>query len=310
VGVVVVTNEQDLGADHVVLELERRGVAVLRCNAEQLPEWHVLLRPGEAWNLRDARGREAASASTTGLWWRRPEPPLFKGSVSSGERQALVEQWHSFAEGLASVPGPRWISVPSAIAAAEDKAQQIAVARRLGFAVPDTIWTNDLALARSVATGNHVVVKTVTAAHWGNDHESAFVFAHTLDADDLPRDPASFAAAPAALQERVEPKRDVRVTVVGAAVMAAEASPTEHLDWRLADAVTWTWHDVPRNVAERCRELVAELGLGFGGIDLALDRDGTYWFLEINPNGEWAWLQAFGLPIAAALADALIHADA
>lgn len=29
-------------------------------------------------------------------------------------------------------------------------------------------------------------------------------------------------------------------------------------------------------------------------------------FLEINPNGQWAWLQdATGLPISAAIADAL-----
>ena len=108
--VLIVTNEQDLGADHVVLELERRGVPVLRCNAERLPAWRVVLRPGETWAMRDARGRTATAEMTSGVWWRRPEPPSFECSLSAEQERALVAQWQAFAEGLASVPGPTNLS--------------------------------------------------------------------------------------------------------------------------------------------------------------------------------------------------------
>jgi D-alanine-D-alanine ligase-like ATP-grasp enzyme len=47
---------------------------------------------------------------------------------------------------------------------------------------------------------------------------------------------------------------------------------------------------------------VRRLGLRFGGIDLLVDADGRHWFCELNPNGEWGWLQAAGLPIADAVA--------
>ena len=50
-----------------------------------------------------------------------------------------------------------------------------------------------------------------------------------------------------------------------------------------------------------CRPLVCDSA----EFDLALDQTGTYWFLEINPNGEWGWQQRCGLPIASALADLL-----
>ncbi|MCZ3387408.1 MAG: hypothetical protein LH630_10710 [Actinomycetia bacterium] len=47
------------------------------------------------------------------------------------------------------------------------------------------------------------------------------------------------------------------------------------------------------------------MSLEFGAIDLALNGDG-YSFLEINPNGEWGWLQkTVGLPIAETLVDLL-----
>jgi hypothetical protein len=208
VAVLIVTNEQDLAADYVVLELQRREVEVLRCNAERFPRWRVFLRPGHDWRLTDARARTISSGSTTGVWWRRPEAPILDAAVSEAERRTLVEQWNALAEGLASVPGPRWVSRPSAIAAAEDKANQLAAARTVGFSVPETVWTNDLSRAQSL---------------------------RTLQDDTLPEDPDAFAAAPVALQHRIHPRHDIRATVIGEAVLAAETT-TASLDWRTTPA--------------------------------------------------------------------------
>jgi len=33
------------------------------------------------------------------------------------------------------------------------------------------------------------------------------------------------------------------------------------------------------------------LNLNFGAIDLILNEYGEYVFLEINPNGQWAWIE-------------------
>ena len=52
--------------------------------------------------------------------------------------------------------------------------------------------------------------------------------------------------------------------------------------------------------------LVDELNLRFGAIDLIRDVNGEYWFLECNPNGQWAWIEnRTGLPISAAIVDEL-----
>ena len=47
------------------------------------------------------------------------------------------------------------------------------------------------------------------------------------------------------------------------------------------------------------------LGLRFGAFDFLVCPDGWV-FLEVNPNGQWAWIEtATGLPIASTIADAL-----
>ena len=54
--------------------------------------------------------------------------------------------------------------------------------------------------------------------------------------------------------------------------------------------------------------LVERLGLCYGALDLVLTPDGRYVFLEINPSGQYLWIEvATGLPITAALCEMLIQ---
>jgi hypothetical protein len=302
--VLIITNEQDLAADLVVLELERRGTPILRCNTERLAEWKIACQPGSSWSLKDHLGRRAVSEAVTGVWWRRPEPPPPPGPLASAEEaEAFRAQWQALLEGLASVPGPRWVSTPAAIRAGEDKALQLATARQLGFRVPQTIWTNT---AEAIDPDGPTVVKPITTAAWSDGADPAFVFAHLVGPEQLPGE-TELALLPAAFQQPIWPKRDLRITVVGGQVMAAIAGEsTAELDWRLDPEREWRPFDLPEADAGRCRKLVAELGLRFGGIDLAQDDAGELWFLEINPNGEWGWLsEGAGLPIVAALCEEL-----
>ena len=56
--------------------------------------------------------------------------------------------------------------------------------------------------------------------------------------------------------------------------------------------------------------LVRRLGLAYGAIDLVLTPDGRYVFLEINPNGQYLWIeQLTGLPISEAIAEWLMHRE-
>jgi hypothetical protein len=307
--VLIITNEQDLAADLVVLELGRRGVELLRCNTERLADWRISSRPGSYWTVEDRLGRLATSAEVDGVWWRRPEPPRPPSPLASAEEgEAFKAQWQALLEGLASAPGPRWVSPPGAIRAAEDKALQLAAAKQLGFNVPRTLWSND---ATAIGAGGSAVVKPITTAAWSDGEGPAFVFARLVKPNCLPNR-GDLATMPAAFQAPIWPKRDIRVTIVGKRVMAAIADDIGEtdLDWRLNPNRGWRHYSLSEQEADRCRSLLSRLGLRFGGIDLALDQAGKLWFLEINPNGEWGWLsQLAGLPIVAALCDELVGVE-
>ena len=80
-------------------------------------------------------------------------------------------------------------------------------------------------------------------------------------------------------------------------------------DWRKSnkDNLTYTCVKLPRNIENQLMLIMKKLSLSFGGIDLALVGD-TYYFIEVNPTGEWGWLTSCAnLPIDKAIVDTLVN---
>jgi hypothetical protein len=111
-------------------------------------------------------------------------------------------------------------------------------------------------------------------------------------------------------QAKIKGVYDVRLTVVGDKLFAAEIhreSGSGELDWRKNHRdLCYQPCDVPAEVAHGVRHLMCSLELTFGALDFAVDAAGSWWFYEINPNGQWLWIERqTGLPISASLAELL-----
>jgi len=117
---------------------------------------------------------------------------------------------------------------------------------------------------------------------------------------------------PTFLQGLVAKRRDIRVTVIGEQIFPAaidsQAVEVARIDFRKADIMDLPHVPItlPEPVAHACVQLVKQLGLNFGAIDLIETPDGEYVFLENNPNGQWYWVEMItGQPMACAMADLL-----
>jgi glutathione synthase/RimK-type ligase-like ATP-grasp enzyme len=101
---------------------------------------------------------------------------------------------------------------------------------------------------------------------------------------------------PCQFQEYVPKRSEFRVTVIGNELFTAEILSQEHpetvVDFRRFDVpVTYRAAKLPDELAERCLRLTHSYGLNFGAIDFVLTPDGRYVFLEINPNGQFLFVQ-------------------
>ncbi len=248
---------------------------------------------------------EIGLAEVRSALYRRPEAPAIKG-LGRGEAKLARGQWRAVIAGLETITGIHWVSQPSNIDRAENKLLQLQAAASSGHLVPETLVTNGGSQARAFLRAHRgvAVCKALDAPLFIEERKSMFVFTSLVSDDDAGRI-QDIELAPMVLQQRVWPKVDVRVVVIGTHAFGA-ACKTSQLDWRTDPTAQWAPCDLPSSISSKCVELVRSLGLVYSGIDLALDERGRHWFLELNPNGEWGWLQARGVPVAQALADELV----
>jgi hypothetical protein len=116
---------------------------------------------------------------------------------------------------------------------------------------------------------------------------------------------------------RVIPKAyEIRITVFGERVFACRIPPETRGDWRAHnwdDPESFPAHEattISDDLAESCRLLVRDYGLAYAAIDMIVTPNGEHVFLELNPNGQWAWIEErTGLPLGRALIDVLRRAS-
>jgi glutathione synthase/RimK-type ligase-like ATP-grasp enzyme len=255
--------------------------------------------------------REIRGADVSAAYFRRPGTPQIDPAIAEpSERTYCGTEWSVLLKSLYLRLGSRWLNSPEAISRAEDKPRQLLLARSMGFEVPDTVVTNDPAVFEQMVAGPLCVAKPLRHALLEGETDRV-IFTSRVQRS-VRRDSRAIAAAPMIVQREICKAADVRVTVVGDQVFPtlihSQEEEEAEVDWRRGHGPELRHEatDLPSDVAMRCVRLVQELGLTFGAIDLVLDREGLYWFLEINPNGQWAWIETrTSQPIAAALVDQL-----
>jgi glutathione synthase/RimK-type ligase-like ATP-grasp enzyme len=244
------------------------------------------------------------------VWMRRIFAPPRPSGMSDLEADQCVRESRAALDGfLSALHDAAWFDPLPQVRQAENKLFQLREAQRAGLRVPRTVVGNDPDEVRSLwaACGGHVVAKMLTAVTRSMGPPSAAVYTHTLSADDL-EDLDGLALAPMIFQERVDKLRELRVVYVAGRCFVGSLDATTD-DWRRpAPAATSPWQvdHLPDDVAAQLGTLIHALGLRFGVADVLRDRDGSHWFLELNPVGEWGMLERdLELPIADAIAEEL-----
>ena len=108
-------------------------------------------------------------------------------------------------------------------------------------------------------------------------------------------------SVPILLQEEIEKEADVRVTIVGKNVFSAMLSQEgKEIDWRAHNSgAKWNSFQLPEIIEKMCIKLCEKLKLEFAAIDLVKSVSGDFFFLELNPNGQWVWIEEeTGSPIS------------
>jgi len=312
--ILVVSYPQEDHTVEVVRELQKTGREVRLLCLSDFPvqnsiemNWspsgksvYIVNTPEGKLNLSDIRV----------TWWRRILQFKIDPSISRPIDRAFSESETSQAiNGMLDSLNCHWINPRAADESAHRKPYQWEVAQRIGLTLPRTLVTNDPAAAKLFIdeTG---VQKTVFKAFLATTEE--WRETRIIELSDVNR-LESVKYAPVIFQEYIEGV-DLRITVVGDQIFAAEidARKTSYpYDMRMVIGETNIKAiELPLTIRKLLLSYMKELGLQYGAIDMRRTTDGRFVFLEVNPAGQWLFVEhRCGLPITVAMAKLLAEFD-
>lgn len=239
-------------------------------------------------------------------WWRRPQAFSVPDLVEVNHRDYVYSESVTAFQGLYQSMNIRWVNPPNADDAAGHKGWQLTMAQNCGLAIPPTLMTNSVEQAREFwhrHPGQVIYKQFIALPHTWRE-------TRRLTEADMAL-AQSIALAPVIFQRHVPAVADLRIIAVGETLFAAatDVSNGEYpQDVRFNADAQYKPHDLPDDVAGKLREMMRRMNLSYGAIDMRLTPEGQYVFLEINPAGQFLYIEeATGQPITEALASYLVN---
>nr|BAP34760.1 hypothetical protein [Streptomyces sp. ML694-90F3] len=306
--VIVLTEADDPTADYVIRELNERRVPVVRLDpGADAPTFSALALPTASWSgPLTVAGRALDLGSVRAVYHRRPSPYRAPGHLDAQARAFVTAHARHGLGGVLGSLDCLYVNHPHRNADAEYKPRQNTEAARVGLHVPPTLITNDPHAARAFAKKyGPVVYKPLRSTTYTEDGDHRTIWVRQVDPDEIGD---GVTACPHLFQQAVNKTADVRIAVVGDRLFASRITVDgDHLDWRWDyDRIAFEPIDVPADIRDGIGRFMSALGLVYGAFDFGVDRDDRWWMYEINPNGQWAFVDPpTRAAIAAALADVL-----
>lgn len=238
--------------------------------------------------FRVERGKKClTSQECSAIYFRKPTLENLCGKVDPQYHNFAHKESYALIEGLIESYDGRCLSKPSVLRRANNKIFQVMHAQKAGFNLPSLSITNDPRILKMWASGNDAVVKPISIGTVEFQSKKEFVQTNKLDPN---LDTSSLKYTPVYLQRFINKDYEVRITAVNGKLFPARIDSNNHVDWRKPGSENQfsIWH-LPSSIEQKCKDYMAMCDMDFGCFDLLVKGD-SWFFLEMNANGQWGWL--------------------
>ncbi|HFL3259433.1 TPA: hypothetical protein ACG3I5_003099 [Clostridioides difficile] len=169
----------------------------------------------------------------------------------------------------------------------ENKVYQAKIAKKVGFEFANSsIGTSVDNINDVISSGG--IIKPLTTGKIVNGQKCELIQTSRIDTyieEDI-------SLTPIYVQEYVEKYYELRITIVDDKIYPVRIDAYNIVDWRVNQEYNkYSLVDIPKNIENKCLEMLKILNLKFGAFDFIVNKKEEFIFLEVNPNGQWLWLE-------------------
>jgi glutathione synthase/RimK-type ligase-like ATP-grasp enzyme len=316
----IVTSEDDIHTDALIEKLQSSDIEPIRLNSQSFiskSQYHF------AWDIdgnitdRNLHFNDSlrSAEDIEVIWWRKPQD--YHPHASVNDHWAIKYAQDETKSLLLSLrglfPKAKWVNDYHNLHLPSNRINQIPVAQQLGISIPPTLVTNHYEPAlKFLQQYSDCIIKSMRYSGFLHEDVQYACFTRPIDIETLEEFRESIHLAPLFIQKRISKKAEYRVTLIGKQHFVCRLDvdhlndPDVDMDWRVIepDKVTHVPDTLPDSYIYKLRQMLEIFGLNFGAFDIIRDDDDELYFIELNPNGQWYWIEILTqMPMVKAMAD-------
>lgn len=190
-------------------------------------------------------------------------------------------------EGVVNSFEGKVLTKPIVLRKAENKIFQLFLAKKLRMKQPKTVITNNSNYINHSIYNKEYILKPMGMGRI----EIKKNFFKVIQTNIVDREVSEIEKCPTYFQEYQNKEYELRITIIDNNIYPVKITNQDKIDWRKSeDQNKYEKCRIPKYLEKECLRFMKELKLKFGAFDYIFDGK-DYIFLEVNPNGQWLWLE-------------------
>ncbi len=174
-----------------------------------------------------------------------------------------------------------------------NKLEILDLARKEGFKIPDTFVVSNKDSLKGILSKKEIITKAISDGLYEFTENTAY-YTYTEEIKNNNLDNFSQNFSPSLIQTKIQKKIEIRsfflIDSFYSMAIFSQSNKKTSTDYRKYDAKTpnrMIPYKLPKNIENKLRKIYSKIGLNTGSADIMIDEQNNFYFLEINPVGQF-----------------------
>ncbi|MGG3562740.1 MvdC/MvdD family ATP grasp protein [Neobacillus rhizosphaerae] len=285
--ILIITNSKDLTVDYLI-DRYSESAHFFRLNTDCFSDYNFLISNNGSTIKYNDNSLQIDMELCDSLYYRKISFPSLR-EYDSKYRNLMQREMVTIIEGIAETFGNIGMTRPSFLRRADNKIVQLKLANELGFNIPDSLISNSNQEAKIFTFNNPTsIVKPISVGRLIDENKVGYIQTNMVNKE---QEILGLELSPAYFQSYQEKDYEVRLTIINGKPYGVKINSSNNIDWRKKDSkISYSLIEVPQEIVNKCLIMMDSLYIKFAAFDFIV-KDGNYFFLELNANGQWLWLE-------------------
>lgn len=283
--ILIITSSIDCTADYIIRKYSMKA-DFYRFDVDKFYNYEINIGFSGYWIINNKLNKESiCKEEVKSIYYRKPMFPSLE-EFEIAYWAMIQKDIIAVITGIADSFEGKVLSRPYILRKTENKVFQMLYAKEQSWKVPKSFIGNINNIAKSFADEKSIIKPLTTGKVYHNNHCEIYQtsFFNKFEED--------ISLTPIYLQEYQEKKYEVRLTIIEDSIFTIRIDSQDKLDWRRDyEGHNYSVIECPKDIQYKCMKLLEDFELKFGAFDFIVDEEENWIFLEVNPNGQWQWLE-------------------